>query len=479
MPETMAQTLARLQAANSDIGSAISAKGVTVPSGSGLEDYPSLISSIPSGSSAAKTVQFIDYDGTLLYEYTPDEFLALSSMPANYDHTSLGDGLGQGTWNHTYEGARYQVMSTGFALIGQTCELLVPQSAKDAINAIDSPYGNLVTCTIRMSVEDVSDFVVMYINKGQTRIYIDWGDGSSFDYKHYSTTSTVTDNITHTYSVKGNYVISVYTYNALYTTLYQDSSYYSPAYTSSYAKKIKRLYIDFNTFGPYDGKTSNAFVFRNFVNLEYLNIYISGSSSTTYFIPTFQTDEGTTYPSPNLKALVIPPYFYFSNSSNAYTLYCNHVGTVSFLLKDVPSTSTSIFTNSRFRATMNNSDVQNVIIPSSVYYINNSFNNCSSLKRVVFSNSYNGSNTFPYYNSNSAEIVDSLKDCSSLEEVYFTRITPTYNKQFYKISNNSFQNLPTTCKIYVPRCRYNDYITATAESGSGMPDPTVYEYIGY
>ena len=33
-----------------------------------------------------KTVRFLDYDGTIVQEYTKNEFLALDSMPANPTH---------------------------------------------------------------------------------------------------------------------------------------------------------------------------------------------------------------------------------------------------------------------------------------------------------------------------------------------------------------------------------------------------------
>ena len=36
-----------------------------------------------------KTVRFIDYDGTILHEYSKDEFLALSSMPPARSADSL------------------------------------------------------------------------------------------------------------------------------------------------------------------------------------------------------------------------------------------------------------------------------------------------------------------------------------------------------------------------------------------------------
>ena len=51
MPNTIAQNLQRLQTARTNISSAITNKGVTVPSGSGFEDFANLIGSISAGES--------------------------------------------------------------------------------------------------------------------------------------------------------------------------------------------------------------------------------------------------------------------------------------------------------------------------------------------------------------------------------------------------------------------------------------------
>jgi len=49
MPNTIAENLARLQAAKTAIANAITAKGGTVGSGDGLEEFPTDISTISTG----------------------------------------------------------------------------------------------------------------------------------------------------------------------------------------------------------------------------------------------------------------------------------------------------------------------------------------------------------------------------------------------------------------------------------------------
>jgi len=65
-------------------------------------------------------VTFIDYDGTILYTYTADEFLALEGMPANPDRTS--DGLTAQGWNWSFAGARAYVQNHGMLVVGQMYE---------------------------------------------------------------------------------------------------------------------------------------------------------------------------------------------------------------------------------------------------------------------------------------------------------------------------------------------------------------------
>ena len=74
-----------------------------------------IISMFPIGgrdsSSVAnsKEVNFLDYDGTILYSYTAAEFAALSSMPANPTH----DGLTAQGWNWSLANAKAYVASMG------------------------------------------------------------------------------------------------------------------------------------------------------------------------------------------------------------------------------------------------------------------------------------------------------------------------------------------------------------------------------
>ena len=65
MPDhTIAENLTRLQNATTAIGNAITAKGGTVSSGDGLEDFASDIGTIPSGGGGSDLVDLIERDIT-------------------------------------------------------------------------------------------------------------------------------------------------------------------------------------------------------------------------------------------------------------------------------------------------------------------------------------------------------------------------------------------------------------------------------
>lgn len=64
---SIASAITALQGASSDIASAIAAKGVTVPAGSGFDDYASLIASIPTGGGGTafgSRISYLESSGT-------------------------------------------------------------------------------------------------------------------------------------------------------------------------------------------------------------------------------------------------------------------------------------------------------------------------------------------------------------------------------------------------------------------------------
>lgn len=96
-------------------------KGATIPTNKNLQNLTNCIDSIPAGGTVevqSKDVDFLDYDGTIVYSYTATEFANLTALPANPTH----DGLISQGWNWTLADAKAYVASYGFLDIGQLYE---------------------------------------------------------------------------------------------------------------------------------------------------------------------------------------------------------------------------------------------------------------------------------------------------------------------------------------------------------------------
>lgn len=144
----------------------------TVTADSGYDGLNSVkvITNVSSGELSKKDVNFYDYDGTLLYAYTTNEFLALNELPTNPAHTGL---TAQG-WNWSLSDAKTYVTTYKKLNIGQMYTTTSGLSEFDI--ELTSTTGLEVT-----------------LNMNGTK---NWGDG---------TTDT---NQTHTYSSSGKYTIT-------------------------------------------------------------------------------------------------------------------------------------------------------------------------------------------------------------------------------------------------------------------------------
>lgn len=132
-------------------------------------------------------VKFIDYDGTVLYSYSVDDFINLSAMPANPTHSGL---ISQG-WNWTLSDAITTVRRTGALIIGQ---MYITDDSKTRfyISITDQNNKSLRLC---LSVNGT--------------VVIDWGDNTATSSITGVSTSTLYYTDDHTYSTLGNYVITL------------------------------------------------------------------------------------------------------------------------------------------------------------------------------------------------------------------------------------------------------------------------------
>lgn len=108
-----------------------------------------------------KQVNFIDYDGTILYSYTKAEAEALTALPANPSHSGL---VAQG-WNWTLAQIKAQLtaLPDGPVWVGQ---LYVTQSRATEIDVLmndSTALSPILTITVNGTIT------------------VDWGDNSTPD----------------------------------------------------------------------------------------------------------------------------------------------------------------------------------------------------------------------------------------------------------------------------------------------------------
>lgn len=133
-------------------------------------------------------VKFIDYDGTVLYSYSTDDFLALASLPTLVSHQGKAAAT---AWNWTLADAQAYVRAYGTLIIGQ-------EYARTELD-IELPVGAL------------SPYLSLGINGTVT---IDWGDGTSTNVT--ATSLTASKRTQHTYAASGNYTIGITTVSGSY-----------------------------------------------------------------------------------------------------------------------------------------------------------------------------------------------------------------------------------------------------------------------
>lgn len=142
------------------------------------------------GSSAApKQVNFIDYDGKILYSYSASEAQALTDLPANPSHAGL---TAQG-WNWTLAQIKAQLTAMPDAPVWAG-QMYVTQSGDTEIDVRFAESKRL------------SPILTIAVNG---TITVDWGDGTTASTVTGSSLSTRKDP-SHTYASGGDYTIKIH-----------------------------------------------------------------------------------------------------------------------------------------------------------------------------------------------------------------------------------------------------------------------------
>ena len=347
-----------------------------------------------------KDVNFIDYDGTIVYSYTKAEFANLSALPANPSH----DGLTAQGWNWT----KQEITTQLTAMPDQ--KVWVGQMYKTASGKteIDIELGNaeLLTPYLKISVNGT--------------VEVDWGDGSAKD--TVTGTSLSTETYTpHTYATTGSYTISIEVKSGSFT--FYNNYILSRANSTSNASRRYNSSIVAVRFG--DGVTSiGAYAFDYCYALQSVTI---PSGVTLIGAQAFH------YCS-SLQSVTIPSEVTSIGANAFYACYALQSVTI-------PSGVTSIGANAFY----NCYSLQNVVILGGVTSIGDSaFRYCYSLQNVAIPSGVTsiGASTF--------------NSCYSLYSITFRPTTaPTV------ANSNAWSSVPTDCTIYIPYSALASYLSAS------------------
>ena len=407
---------------------------------------------------AEKDVNFIDYDGTILYSYTKTEFASLSAMPANPSHTGL---TAQG-WNWSLSDAKTYVASYGKLWIGQ---MYVTSDGKTRIY-------------IHLEEGRLSPYLGIAVNGTAT---VEWGDGSS-NSTVTGTSLTTVINTQHNYAAAGDYVIAISVSGSM--ALVGNSSYGSQVLWKNsttgtlnrcYNQAIRKLEVGVDVsigsyaFGycyalssitiPSSMTSIGTYAFRYCYGLSSITIPTSVTSISNYAFGSCQALSSVTIPTSvtsigtyafqscqTLSSITIPGV----TSIGTYVFqYCYCLSSIT-----MPANVTSIG-NYAFQACYG---FTSITIPANVTSIGiYAFGTCGSLSNI----------TIP---ANVTSIsANAFGSCYGLGEIHFKPTTPPTVD-----SSNAWTSIPTDCIIYVPYSALADYLTK-----ANYPAPSTYTYIGY
>lgn len=368
------------------------------------------------GSVESKDVNFIDYDGMILYSYTKSEFANLTELPANPSHTGL---TSQG-WNWSLANAKTYVASHGGLVIGQ---MYITDDEKTRIY-------------VHFEDERKTPFIQLRPNG---TVVIDWGDNTATTTLSGTSVST-TKTAFHNYESGGDYVITLTvtgTVSIAGSTASGNGSYLlqkEDGTSSTYASAVYRNSIQKVELGR--GIAFGAATFKDMFSL------------STITIPKYLTDpwEYVFYDCYSLKSIIIPNEnsavnsyaFYNCSSLESVSVPNNMSGIRSYAFYgcrtlsnfNIPNGATSVDNYAFY----NNYSLKSIAIPSGITSIGqNVFSNCYALASIVIPNTVTsiGSSAF--------------SSCYGIKEYHFKSTTPPTLG-----GSGVFTNIQSDCIIYVP-----------------------------
>lgn len=396
----------------------VSANGTYIaPSGTA---YSPVAVNVPSSSAAVeKDVNFIDYDGTILYSYTTEEANALTALPSNPSHAGL---TAQG-WNWTLTEIQSQLADVGGTVwVGQ---MYVTESGNTEID-INLADPKLLSPTLSIAVNGT--------------VFVNWGDGTNSDSMVGDSDSTAVT-ASHSYASVGEYTISISVISGRFTFYTPDSEsvpILKAPHSSSraYSSSIYNVRIGNNAF-----VSSRAFY--NCYSLQTITI----PSSVTDF-----SNFNVFYNCHSLHSVTIPSGI-ISYGGNIFD------NCYSLRLASIPTG----ITNVRSYMFGGCHSLQSITLPSSVTNMDSyAFQACYSLRSVVIPESVTsiGTNVF--------------EDCYALQTVKMLSLITS-------VSNYAFNNCRSLTSIVIPSgvTSIGNYALSNCYSLLSATIPSTVTSIGY
>ena len=396
-----------------------------------------IISMFPIGvrdsSSVAnsKEVNFLDYDGTILYSYTAAEFAALSSMPSN----PTRDGLTAQGWNWSLANAKAYVAEYGKLNIGQ---MYITDDGKTRI------YIHL---------EEGRTSPVLGVCPNGT-VDIDWGDGTVHDTLTGSNTSTAVYTSAHSYAAPGDYVIQLTVTGSMGFRIDGLLVYTSNSDNRNkvYRNAIRKVELGSGVTSIGESAFGSCYSLSSITIPDGVTSIDNGAFGSCCSLSSITIPDGVTsigngafdscY---SLSSITIPDGV---TSIGVYAFYsCYSLSSIT-----IPDGVTSIGMSAFYCCY----SLSSITIPDGVTSIGESaFDSCYSLSSITIPDSVTSidNGAFSY--------------CYGIAHLYFLPTTPPSVS-----SSNAFSNIPTDCVIHVPVGSLSAYTSAT-----NYPSSSTYTYV--
>lgn len=401
-----------------------------------------------------KDVNFYDYEGTRVYSYTQQEFLALTEMPSGLTY----DDLTFVGWNWSLSDAQTYVTNYHYLNVG----------------AYVTPKNHDFLMRVSIPTDGETVMINLRATNASTTITINWGDNSTAD-TFTSTSSLEIWTPQHSYINKGNYEITIDTTDiccigkllyhpndVIYSTagsyvneIYPSDKVYCYDYIYLFASNYLRVFLDTNNLKIIGVYSQNMFL-PNTINTALYYITAPSGITLPSSLHRVSLRSGCTISTalPYLEDLILNGAVSTTQNFQAHAVSMRRlVWTENYQANNVGS----LFSGA------NNCDIITAIYNQNPYtgYVNSaSIQSCVTLQHITFTKNVSQIGT---------QYIGALTNCISLKSVTFESTTPP------TIGNAStWQNVPTTCIIYVPTGTLTAYTTA-----ANYPDPNTYTYIEY